>query len=262
MIIASKGYQLNLTKLLKLFLITVLGAGLLQASILYNQAATLGLSAGPNSIVENFSTPSLTQFAGLTLQSNTSLYYDPNGAAGCGVAKGETNASTLPNLAACAGDSTLAGANSNEATIQPSLSSLLVTPDINVDFNNPVSAASLFFAAPNAGPGSTTFEVQLYKTDQTTPVDVPNLFMATLNTSAYLVTTEGQPFSFIDLTELTYSAPGVTPVMSQGARGYLFNGLIGQVQASALSPVPEPGTIGLLILGLAGIGYFVRRHKA
>jgi hypothetical protein len=235
---------LNLIKLIKLSLITVVGAGLLQASILYIPTTGLGISAGPNSIVQNFSTPSITQqsvlatdgntatqFAGLTLESDTSLYYDPNGAAGCGIGKGESDAPTMASLAACVGDSTArSGVGSNGATIQPSLSSLSITPDLNVDFNNPVSAASLFFAAPSAGPGST---------------------------SAYLVTTEAQSFNFIEISGLANS---VAPVGRTTV--YTFTALSGDVQASKVSPVPEPGTIGLLSLGLAGIGYFARRRKA
>jgi hypothetical protein len=85
-----------------------------------------------------------------------------------------------------------------------------------------------------------------------------------LSAPAYFVITEAQAFSFVDITQLTSSGAKAT-AGTTGEGVFLgattFNALIGDVQAST-APVPEPGTIGLLSLGLAGIGYFVRRRKA
>jgi hypothetical protein len=253
----------------------LLGAGSLQASIIYNQSAGLGLSAGPNSIIQNFSSPSpsvsqqgvlaaanntTTQFTGLTLEANTNLYYDPNGSAGCDVGKGQPGTPSLPvGLTSCVGNYTLAGSpvGSNQSyngTAVPG-----TNPDMTIGFGSQVYAASFLFAAPSAGAGSSTFEVQLF--NGATQVDTTQYFKATLGSPAYFVITEAQSFNFIDITQLTNSGTMGVGSQGEGNSGYMFNALLGDVQASTVA-VPEPGTIGLLSLGLAGIGYFARRRKA
>lgn len=262
-------------KLRNVVFVSILGAGSLQASIIYNQTTGLGLSAGPNSILQNFSSPSpaqqsvlatsgnfTTQFSGVSLESNTNLYYDPNGSAGCDIGKGTTATPSLPTtLTSCVGNYTLSGApgGANQAY---NGTGLPTQPSLTMDFSSPVFATSFLFAAPSAGVGSLTFEVQLFKADGTTQVDSTQFFKATLTTPAYLVITEAQSFTFVDITQLANSGTNGAGATGEGNTGYMFNALVGDVQASTVAVAPEPGTIGLLGLGLAGIGYFVRRRKA
>jgi PEP-CTERM motif len=272
--VLSEGYQLKLTKL---FFVSVLGAGSLQASIIYNQTTGLGLSASPNSIISNLNLPSTanftqlaaantptTQFTGFTLEANTALYYDPNGGtngSNCSMGSGAAGSTTLTNpvLTACVGNYNLSGGGTPQ-TPQAALN--FATPDLTVDFTNPVYAASLLFSAPaGAGAGSSTFEVELFAANGTTQVDSTVFFKSTLKSPAYLVISEAQAFSFIDIIQLTNSNSVGAGATGEGNSGQTFNALIGDIQAST-TPVPEPGTIGLLSLGLAGIGYFVRRRKA
>jgi hypothetical protein len=272
----SEGYQLKLTKL---FLVTALGAGSLQASIIYNQTTGLGLSAGPTSIISSLAlgstanytplaaanTPT-TQYTGFTLEANTALYYDPNGGTGtsgdnCSMGSSGAGSATVssPILTACVGNYNLSGGGTPQ-TPQAALN--FASPDLTVHFTNPMFAASLLFSAPGqAGVGSLTFEVQLFKADGTTQVDSTAFFKATLKSPAYLVITEAQAFSFVEITELANTGTSGVGATGEGNTGQTFNALIGNLQASTV-PVPEPGTIGLLSLGLAGIGYFARRRKA
>jgi PEP-CTERM motif len=281
-VVLSEGYQLKLTKL---FLITALGAGSLQASIIYNQATGLGLSAGPNSIISNLSlgstanftqlaaanTPT-TQYTGFSLVANTALYYDPNGGTNgnnCSMGSGGAGSATVTNpvLTACVGNYNLsAGGGATPQTIQPTLLPTLspglgvgVYPDLDVDFTNPVFASSLLFSAPGqAGQGSLTFEVNIFSAAHVL-IDTMS-FKATLKSPAYLVITESQAFSVIDIQQLTNSNSTGVGATGEGSTGQSFNALIGDLQAT--TQAPEPGTIGLLSLGLAGIGYFARRRKA
>jgi hypothetical protein len=268
-------------KLRNLAIAGLLFAGPLQASILYLQSSGLGLGPGSNSIFQDFSSPSSataqqaqiassgatgtgTLFSNLTLVSDTNLYYDPNGASGCGVGKGTAGSPSLPNLTACVGNYSLSGtpAGSNQTTIQSSLAPAVVSqPTLDVVFNAPVYATSFLFAAPSAGPNTLTFEVDIY--DASNNLLDTQQFKATLTTPAYLIITENKSFKYVDITKLIDS--GAQSTIGTTGEGTFtgaatFNALIGDLQATTVAP--EPGTIGLIGFGLAGLGYLARRRKA
>lgn len=266
-------------RLRNLTLAASLFAGSLQASIVYN-GTSFGLAAGPNTILQDFSNPttptsattqiaaangSTTIFSNLTLSSDTSLYYDPNGgtAGSCGLGKSLTGVpgDTLPALTACVGNYLVTnGSVQNQQGIQPTLASTpTFLPDLDITFGSSVYSASFLFAVPSAGAGTTTFEVQLFNSSLQ-QVDTTFYFKGTLSSPAYLDIVENQSFKYVDITQLPNSGVGVSPVTGFGTTGYTFNAIIGDVQASTVAP--EPGTIGLFGLGLAGLGYFARRRKA
>ncbi len=277
-------------KLTKILLIAVLGAGSLQASIIYNQATGLGLSAGPNSIISDLSLGSTanytqlaaanaptTQYTGFSLEANTALYYDPNGGTSgnnCSMGSGGAGSATVTNpvLTACVGNYNYrllrrCYSTDDTPTLLPTLSDGLGVgnPEIDIDFTNPVFAASLLFSAPGqAGQGSLTFEVNIFSAAHVFKLTPRCCFKATLTSSSCLSWSllKSQAFSVIELIQLTNSGTTGVGAMGEGNTGQTFNALLGDVQASTVQVVPEPGTIGLLSLGLAGIGYFVRRRKA
>jgi hypothetical protein len=122
-----------------------------------------------------------------------------------------------------------------------------VLPDIAINFDTPVYATSFLFAAPGSADGiSPNVEVDIYSGAK--KIDSIN-FRTWLSSGAYVVISENQSFTEVVLTELS----GVTNAST-------FNAIVGDVQAVTVAP--EPGTIGLLGLGLAGVGYFARRRKA
>ena len=74
-------------------------------------------------------------------------------------------------------------------------------------------------------------------------------FRSSLISGAYVVISENTSFDKVVLTDL-----------ASGQMSTTYNALIGDVEAVIVAP--EPGTIGLLSLGLAGVAYFARRRKA
>jgi hypothetical protein len=236
----------------------VLFAGSLQASIIYNQTSGLGIGPGPKSIFQDFSSPTTTEaqeailagpgfstgliFSNLTLTANSNLYYDPNGAAGCGLGKG----GTLPNLVACVGNYSLSGAPSGSLQNYPQTDLSSITPDMVIDFTTPVYATSFLFAAPGGKAGVNNVQIDIYNGTQ--KLDTQS-FRSRLMSGAYVVISENTSFTEVVITQLPGSRMNTT-----------FNALVGDVKA--LTAAPEPGTIGLLGFGLVGVGYFARRRKA
>jgi hypothetical protein len=274
LVITSEGYQL---KLRNLAITAVLFAGSLHASILYNQMSGLGIVPGPNSIFQDFSDPTSATsqeqqiaspgttgtgalFTNLTLTANTNLYYDPNGAFGCGL--GRVASPALPNLVACVGNYSLAGTPNGSLQNYPQMSAgnnlSALLPDMAIVFSNSVVATSFLFAAPGGTAGVNNVELDVYNGAQ--KIDTLN-FRSQIISGAYILINENQSFNEVVLTQLSGSGMNTT-----------FNALVGDVQATtansivvggqALTAAPEPGTIGLIGFGLAGVGYFARRRKA
>jgi PEP-CTERM motif len=136
-----------------------------------------------------------------------------------------------------------------------------VTPDLAINFNQNVFLASFLFAVPANSTVQNTYQIQLF--NGATLVDSAFLH-GTLGSSPYVQIQEGQSFNEILITQLTgangYGANQASGTLGSNTTGvFTFNALIGDVQASTVAP--EPATLGLLGLGLAGMGYIARRRK-
>jgi hypothetical protein len=239
------------------------GAGSLQGSIILS-SSDLGLT-----VIQNFGTATsgtLTPgaalggatFANVTLSSTTSttLYYDPNGSGNCSLGKqgqGSNNSPTLSPMTNCIGDYLLSNVNNavNQVTPQPSLVS---NPEITLGFTTPEYQASFIFAVPGATGVSPT-SVKVYENG--TLVDSA-ILTSTLTTNDFVNIVESTPFNSIQLSYVANSYSGAAASM-----GYTWNAVLGNVEASSTAAAtPEPATMGLMGIGLAGVGYFFRRRKA
>jgi hypothetical protein len=122
-------------------------------------------------------------------------------------------------------------------------------PDLSINFNNNVSATSFLFAAPGGAAGVANTEIDVFNGTQ----KIDSLtFRSQLMSGSYIVINENQSFNEVVITQLD-------PTKSESGMNTTFNALIGDVEATE---APEPGTIGLLGFGLAGVGYFARRRKS
>ena len=196
-----------------------------------------------------------TSTSGISISGSTALYWDPNGSTtNCNMGdqgnSGQANPTLVNITGGCVGTYLVGGSTTNEGHQYAPIAS--ATPTITIAFANPVYGASFVFALPGNGIANGLFTVTLKnsggQTVDTFTAGTGNL----LNAAAqYLDISNEGAFSSI--------------VISQAANAYSgnslsFNALIANL--SATTTAPEPGTIGLLGLGLAGIGYFARRRKA
>jgi hypothetical protein len=259
----------------------LLAAGSLQASII--QSGT-GLTFTSGLYSQDFSSPSsnpgmpgslgnsgtgntTVTFTGLTLSSSTSstLYYDPNGdptssttVTGANIAPVKlcsqsnlpfSGSGLVPISGGCIGTYKVDSTNTtNEGHAYAPL--LNQTPNITIGFAAPVYGASFVFGIPGAGAGVNVFNVVLKNNGVIVDTfsGVGNLNNQALN---WLDISNEGAFNTISITQIAGVYAG---------NGNTFNAVIGNL--SATTSVPEPGTIGLLGLGLAGVGYFARRRKA
>ncbi len=262
-------------KLKNVVFLTSLVAGSLQASIItaYTGTTPQGSSSLNPAYVDggitspdwtqNFSTSSVslpglegalntgqsggyTGFQHIVLETATSteLTYDPNGSAqaGCSVGKLNTASGSLTGFPAnCVGNYALANPSTGTQTTLPastitSFSILLDEPEDYVAFELSI-------------PGVLTHDntnVQVY-TAGGQLIDQAYVEITTIGGDSWVYVSEAQNF-----TEVTLSSTGWNEANSVG-----WNFVLGDVEAA-----PEPGTMALLGLGLAGIGYFARRRKA
>jgi hypothetical protein len=262
-------------KSLSLILASFIGAATLNASIIQGGTPLSG------STFQSYSLPNLTAQSSLgtsdnlgsfSVSSDVTLYYDPNGAANiggmasCNTGKdqqGNYTSPTLSGLTNCIGDYNLSNANGspvNQATRQASLysSSNLTAPDpeITLTFPNSIFALSLVFAVPG-GAGVSPTQVNVYNGNNL--VESTVIAGGLVSSLEYLNITESTPFTSVVFTEFTSSG---TPYDTAATSGLTWNAVLGNVEVSTAAATPEPGTLGLLGIGLASLGYFARRRMA
>jgi hypothetical protein len=130
-------------------------------------------------------------------------------------------------------------------------------------FGNFVSDAGSFtdYYTFSLGSGSTvegaTFEIDIGKW-LNVDLSTVSVFGGSLGSSLTDTSpTNGFSFSGLQAGSYTLAVAGVVT----GTNGGLYLGAI-QAKQSVASPAPEPETYALMVLGLAGVGFMVRRAKS
>jgi PEP-CTERM motif len=245
-------------KLRNIVFATLVGAGSLQASIVqgssglssftFQQDFSGNATTGPlgpsatlplqQSLLTNPSA-SLFQFVSLTSSNSTSLYYDPNGSNGCAQGNG---VNAMAPLAACIGDYV----ESNTSQNQTSSQAIPSNATFSILFGVPVYQASFALATAGSTVTNNTI-ITLHLTGGTTEVDPIHTNL--LPSQEFVTVSNGLGITSIDISE------------GSGVAGspYTWNAIIGDVEGTS---APEPGTMGLLGLGIAGVACFARRRKA
>jgi PEP-CTERM motif len=221
----------------------------------------------------------------ITLEAagSSSLYYDPNGTGTLTGVAGPGNSvcnignqtggqwGSLTGMAGCVGNYSLptqynsTSSQNNVTTTQKTYAP--ATPNqitYSILFAVPVYGVSFYLTTPNnVNTGQVNTDVDVYdqegnlltgSTPQTNSNGTP--VSAAINTylgfnSYETVYSSTVPFTTITLTE----DPTVT------LTGPSYNSIVSNISGS-IDPVPEPGTLGLIGLGVAGLTYFARRRKA
>ncbi len=264
-------------KIKNVVLLTLLGAGSLQASIIqtssaatyssglisqnFNTATANPVTAG-NSLGNTGTGATTTTFAGVSLSStsSTTLYYDPNvnSTFGCNTGNNPTTPSIPTTLTNCISDYTNAGNAGASSMVQTGLHTIAGTSpyEFTVSFGSTqLYASSLLFAVTGSGT-TPVFEVEVLKGGTGgTVVDTSAPLMGNVGNAAlqYLNISESSSFDTIEVIELNNFTYGSG---AYGQNGFTF--VAGNLTATT---APEPGTIGLIGLGLAGVGFVARRRR-
>jgi hypothetical protein len=252
---------------LKLAVLAILGAGSLQATIITAYSGGMANPLyGPGGFLspewtQNFGTvitnpvpaaqgslgTSYTNFSNINLTSSGgNLIYDPNGSAAAGCNLGKTaSGGSLTGYTNCVGNYTLA--NTSTGTQKDVSGTTPTATSFSILYDVPVAATAFQISLPGVLNLSDNTFIQVYDVNHNL-IDSSHVHLDLTGADAWVyITGESSAIGSVVVSSTNFNE----------ANGGTWNFVLGNVQAA-----PEPGTMALLGLGLAGIGFVARRKAA